>query len=90
MATPTPSAYAVPVALLVTGIGLPTSFQVQYQAVAQDGINTPAQFSGCFVYDATQTPATNLATFKASVASLAACFGFTVSTSNILVFTAVN
>ena len=85
----TATAYAIPGNLCPIS-GSATTFSVGYTAIVGDGVQQPVSFGAGFIYDATQTPATNLATFKAAVAASAASFGFTVSVSNILVFTAVN
>ena len=85
----TATGFAIP--LNVCAIeGSTTTFSVGYQATVTDGVQQPAVFGSGFTYDTTQDPATNLATFKASVAAVAADCGFTVPVSNILVFTAVN
>lgn len=84
----TANAYAIPTNLDIGSSS--TTFTVEYSAVVGDGVSQSRTFSGGFTYDATQTPATNLATFKAAVASAALNYGFTVAVSNILVFTAVN
>ena len=63
-----------------------TQFSVGYQCIVGDGVNPGVDFAGSFTYDATLTPAANLANAKQKIASDCAGVGFAgISTTNILV-----
>lgn len=82
-------AYVLPNSLDIAQ-GEATSFNVGYQCVVGDGVNPPARFGSNFRWDASQVPSVNIANMKAHVASVALGFGFSVLTSDIIVFGAAN
>jgi len=85
----TANAYAIPTTICPLP-GSSTTFSIAYQAVVGDGVQQSVGFGEVFTYDATQTPAANLAALKTAIAAFALNLGFTVDVSNILVLTAVN
>jgi hypothetical protein len=67
-----------------------TSFLLCVFFIVGDGSAPPEQLGIQYVYDATQNPATNLANLKAAVVAAAQSDFPTITTSDVLVFLAVN
>lgn len=84
----TAMAYVIPTSLCSIP-GSATTFTVDFTAVVGDGVAQSITFVGSYTYDATQSVAANLAALKTQVVIDSAGL-FTLLTSDILVFTAVN
>lgn len=83
-------AYAVFPTTLDSGVELPvTSFEGGYRCVVGDGVKPTQSFSASFVYDATETPAINLANLKQDISNKSLLYGFTVPTANVIIFTGI-
>lgn len=75
-----PRAYATPTRFDIIP-GQLTQFSISYQCIVGDGVNPGVDFSGTLTFDATLTPAQNLAAAKSKIATDSAAVGFPGLTS---------
>jgi hypothetical protein len=68
-----------------------TQIRIDYEAAVGDGIAPPRILTGnFFTFDAGLSAASNLAAIKNAVIAHAASFGYTLATTDVSVFTAIN
>jgi len=85
----TPQAFVFPGAANQNGTSA-TTFLLQLLMLVGDGSSCPLQLANCFVYDATQSSAANIAAMKALVVTTAAPYFPNITTSEVILFLTVN
>lgn len=67
-----------------------TTFTLDVQFLATDGINPPLSLGVSYNYDSTQSAAVNIAAIKAAIVAGAAVYGITLTSDNVILLMAVS